>query len=154
MSTGPVRPSPTPPVASHDQVPQQGSPHSARGALGATKEHPRTFAEVLSRTKQAGALATGPAGTVVAGAGNRESIRAREVSDQSSAVRVLAERALDADKRVDALLASAGRGRSFSAGELIALQATVFRYSQTVEVISRAADRLVGAIKQTMGTQV
>jgi hypothetical protein len=37
---------------------------------------------------------------------------------------------------------------------LIALQATVFRYSQTVEVISSAADRVVGAIKQTLGTQV
>ena len=64
------------------------------------------------------------------------------------------ERTLQAEKKVDALIAAAARGRTFSAGELIALQATVFRYSQTVEVISRAADRLVGSIKQTLGTQV
>ena len=30
----------------------------------------------------------------------------------------------------------------------------VFRYSQAVEVVSRATDKLVGAVKQTMGTQV
>jgi hypothetical protein len=73
---------------------------------------------------------------------------------EGKGLRGMAERALDAEKRVDALLATAGRGRTFSAAELIALQATVFRYSQTVEVISRATDRLVGAIKQTLGTQV
>jgi hypothetical protein len=64
------------------------------------------------------------------------------------------QRALQAETKVDALIAAVARGRTFSAGELIALQATVFRYSQTVEVISRAADRLVGAVKQTLGTQV
>lgn len=66
----------------------------------------------------------------------------------------MAESALRAEQRVDALIAAAGRGRTFSAAELIALQATVFRYSQTIEVISRAADRLVGSVKQTLGTQV
>jgi len=38
--------------------------------------------------------------------------------------------------------------------ELLALQATVFRYSQAVEVVSRATDKLIGAVKQTLGTQV
>jgi hypothetical protein len=69
-------------------------------------------------------------------------------------VRVLIERTLRSEKKIDALIASAASGKTFSAGELLALQSTVFRYSQTVEVISRAADRLVGAIKQTLGTQV
>ena len=69
-------------------------------------------------------------------------------------LRSMVERALQSENKVDALIAAAARGRTFSAGELIALQATVFRYSQTVEVISRAADRLVGSIKQTLGTQV
>jgi hypothetical protein len=67
-------------------------------------------------------------------------------------------RALDninkGEARVDALLEAAAKGKTFSAGELIALQATVFKYSQTVEVLSRATDKLVGALKQTLGTQV
>lgn len=116
----------------------------------------RSFVEVLSegqRTAKTGghdgaaramASPTGdPGGVVPAGGGG-----------SPPAMRVLAERALEAEKRVEALIASAGTGRTFSAAELIALQATVFRYSQTVEVISRTADRLVGAIKQTLGTQV
>jgi hypothetical protein len=73
---------------------------------------------------------------------------------ENNSVSAMAIRALQAEKKVDALIASVGRGRTFSAAELIALQATVFRYSQTVEIISRAADRVVGAIKQTLGTQV
>jgi hypothetical protein len=67
--------------------------------------------------------------------------------------RVLAS-ALAGEKRVDALLEAAARGKTFTAGELLAMQATVFRYSQTVEVLSRATDRLVGAVKQTLGTPV
>ena len=62
------------------------------------------------------------------------------------------ERAVAAERNLDTLLAAAARGKTFSPGELLALQATVFRYSQAVEVVSRATDKLVGAVKQTMGT--
>jgi hypothetical protein len=68
--------------------------------------------------------------------------------------RALLERVAAAENRIDALLRAAAGGKTFSPGELLALQASVFRYSQTVEVVSRVADRLVGAVKQTMGTQV
>jgi len=67
-------------------------------------------------------------------------------------------RALDGaasgEARLDAILDAAARGKTFTPAELLAMQATVFRYSQTVEVLSRATDRLVGAVKQTLGTQV
>jgi hypothetical protein len=69
-------------------------------------------------------------------------------------VRAMFQRALGAEKQVDALLEAAARGKTFTPAQLLAMQATVARYSQTVEVVSRVADRLVGAIKQTMGTQV
>ena len=71
-----------------------------------------------------------------------------------SPVGALLERTLGAENRVDTLLAAAARGKTFSPAELLALQASVFRYSQAVEVVSRATDKLVGAVKQTMGTQV
>jgi hypothetical protein len=63
-------------------------------------------------------------------------------------------RALSAERQVDGLLEAAARGKTFTPAQLLAMQATVARYAQTVEVVSRVADRLVGAIKQTMGTQV
>jgi len=69
-------------------------------------------------------------------------------------VRKMLEGMVSAEDRVDALVRAAAGGKTFSPAELIALQAAVFRYSQTVEVVSRVADRLVGAVKQTMGTQV
>jgi hypothetical protein len=69
-------------------------------------------------------------------------------------VRAMLEGVVTAEKKIDALVAAAAHGKTFSPAELLALQASVFRYSQTVEVVSRVADRLVGAIKQTMGTQV
>ncbi len=72
----------------------------------------------------------------------------------STPLRATLERAVGAERQVDALLEAAARGKTFSPAQLLAMQATVARYSQTVEVVSRVADRLVGAVKQTMGTQV
>jgi len=71
-----------------------------------------------------------------------------------SPVRAFLERTLTAERRVDTLLAAAATGKTFSPAELLAMQATVFRYSQAVEVVSRATDKLIGAVKQTMSTQV
>jgi hypothetical protein len=64
------------------------------------------------------------------------------------------ERVGASEARVDALLEAAARGKTFKPAELIAMQVTVFRYSQTVELLSRGADKLVGAVKQTLSTQV
>ena len=63
-------------------------------------------------------------------------------------------RAADADRAADAVIAAAARGRTFTPAQLLALQATVSRGTQTVEVVSRAVDRLVGTVKQSLGTQV
>jgi hypothetical protein len=92
-----------------------------------------------------------------ASAGPRAPVRPPPVTSarpSPSPVGTLLERTLGAENRVDTLLAAAARGKTFSPAELLALQASVFRYSQAVEVVSRATDKLVGAVKQTMGTQV
>lgn len=73
---------------------------------------------------------------------------------RGSPVRAVLERLASAENRLDAVLGAAARGKTFSPAELLALQSGVFRYAQTVEVVSRVADRLVGAVKQTMGTAV
>jgi hypothetical protein len=73
---------------------------------------------------------------------------------EASPARQLVQTALDADRKVDAILRAAASGKTFSPAELLGLQAQVFRYSQTVEVISRGADKLVGGVKQALSTQV
>jgi len=59
-----------------------------------------------------------------------------------------------ARERLDAVLAAARHGRTFSAQELLALQADAYRYSQTVEVASRLVEHGAQAVKQAVNTQV
>jgi hypothetical protein len=66
----------------------------------------------------------------------------------------MADDTFKSETRIDTLIKQAQGGKSFNASELMALQVEVFRYSQTIEVISRTTDKLVGAVKQTLGTQV
>ena len=66
----------------------------------------------------------------------------------------MADSTFKAETRIDSLIKQAQSGKSFNAQELMGLQIEVFRYSQTVEVISRTTDKLVGAVKQTLQTQV
>lgn len=146
-----------PTVVGTAPIRKDGVPPSAGRGEG------RRFVQVLSEAR----AAAGPRGDVhpVVASGQRRTDAARAAQtaggtpaiatpDKLVGLRALADRALAAEKEVEALVAAAGRGGTFSAAELIALQATVFRYAQTVEVISRATDRLVGAVKQTLGTQV
>ena len=74
--------------------------------------------------------------------------------ERPSPLQEMADNTMKAESRMDAMIQAARQGKSFSASELLALQVEVFRYSQTVEVISHSADKLVGAVKQTLGTQV
>ena len=123
------------------------SPPSAPRADAASKP----FASVLVEGK-----AAGPQAPASAAAGKPAAVPAHPVvpGPPAGPVRAMFQRALGAEKQVDALLEAAARGKTFTPAQLLAMQATVARYSQTVEVVSRVADRLVGAVKQTMGTQV
>jgi hypothetical protein len=56
--------------------------------------------------------------------------------------------------RLDAVLAEARRGRSFSAAELLCLQADAHRFAQTVEIVARAAEHGVQGVKQAVHLQV
>lgn len=55
---------------------------------------------------------------------------------------------------IDSILAAARRGATFTPSELLGMQVAVFRYSQVVEVMSRATDRVVGGLKQTLSMAV
>jgi hypothetical protein len=133
MRIGPI----APPATSAGASPPETNP--PRG--------PRSFAAVLG--EQVGATAdpavkTEPPGGAIT----------KPMSPSGNGARAMLERVVSTENRLDTLLQAAARGKTFSPGELLALQASVFRYSQTVEVASRVADRLVGAIKQTVGTSV
>jgi hypothetical protein len=59
-----------------------------------------------------------------------------------------------ARERLDAVLAAARRGRTFSAQELLMLQADAYRYSQTLELASKAVEHAAQTVKQAVNTSV
>src|SRR5580692_5657005 len=112
----------------------------------------KTFTEVLGEGSP-----VAPARPAAAAGGSKAAsptAALTRAAPTTSPLRGMLERTVGAEKQVDALLEAAARGKTFTPAQLLAMQATVARYAQTVEVVSRVADRLVGAIKQTMGTQV
>jgi hypothetical protein len=52
------------------------------------------------------------------------------------------------------MLAEARRGRSFSAQELLLLQADAHRFAQSVELASRAVEHGVQGLRQALQAQV
>jgi len=115
------------------------------GAAGAS--HQRKFVEVLGE----GPPSTAPPGQIPDA---RTGPTPAAAPPETSGVRRTVEGLFKAEQKIDAILNAAKSGKTFTAGELLAMQSTVFRYSQTVEIVSRAADRLVGAVKQMLSTQV
>lgn len=58
------------------------------------------------------------------------------------------------ERAVDRVIAQAAAGRDFSAPELIAIQARVYRYTQELELVSKLVDKACAGVKQTLQTQV
>jgi hypothetical protein len=73
---------------------------------------------------------------------------------ERSPVTAALARMADSQRSVDRLIDAAARGRTFTPAQLLALQATVSRDAQAVEVVSRVTDRVVGAVKQALSAQV
>jgi hypothetical protein len=59
-----------------------------------------------------------------------------------------------ARSRIDGLLAEARHGRTFSAQELLCLQADAHRFSQSVEFAARAVEHGVQGLRQALQAQV
>ncbi len=56
--------------------------------------------------------------------------------------------------RLDAVLGEARRGRTFSAGELLALQADAYRAGQALELASKVVEQGAQSVRQAVNTQV
>jgi hypothetical protein len=64
-------------------------------------------------------------------------------------------RSLEASQvRLDRVLHAARAGRTFTAGELLALQSDAHRFGQTLDVAAKLVEHGVQAVKQAVNTQV
>lgn len=59
-----------------------------------------------------------------------------------------------AQARLDGVLAAARSGRTFTAGQLLGLQAEAYRFTQTLDVAAKLVEQGVQAVKQAVNTQV
>jgi hypothetical protein len=57
-----------------------------------------------------------------------------------------------AQRRLDAVLASARSGRTFTAQELLGLQAEAYRFAQTIDLAAKLVEHGAQAVKQTINT--
>lgn len=127
---------------------------AAPSPAGAADRGTRTFAEVLAHAPARAETSAGPAppeGRVAVAPPAPPAVAA---TSAARALERLASEVQRGEQRVEAMLAAARAGRTFGPAELLALQSETFRYAQTVEIVSRTADRLVGGLKQLLNTQV
>jgi hypothetical protein len=59
-----------------------------------------------------------------------------------------------AQARLDAVLAAARSGKTFTAAELIGLQAEAYRCAQTVDLAAKLVEQGAQSVKQAVNTQV
>lgn len=78
----------------------------------------------------------------------------RTAASQPAAPRAALEALERSRRRLDDLLDAARRGRTFTAPELLALQAQAYRYSQTFEVASKVVEHGAQSVKQAVNTNV
>jgi hypothetical protein len=116
------------PIAPAGAALRAAAPHSAHASRA-------SFGEVL----RARAGAAAPAAT------DRSAAAAARTALQA------VERARE---RLDGALAAARRGQTFTAQELLALQADAYRYTQTLEIASKAVEHAAQGVKQAVNTQV
>ena len=72
----------------------------------------------------------------------------------ASAVREALHAIERAQRRLDAVLEAGRRGRTFTAQELLVLQAQAYRCAQTLDVASKAVEHAAQSVKQAANTQV
>ncbi|NVJ19748.1 ATP-dependent helicase HrpB [Myxococcus sp. AM011] len=76
-----------------------------------------------------------------------------QTAREQHAARAL-ERVGQAQKRLDRILEMAESGRDFTPGELLALQAQVYRASQELDLAGKVVEKATGGVKQVLQTQV
>lgn len=74
-------------------------------------------------------------------------------SDFREALRDAAHSLAAGEASIDGIVARLGRGRTLSPEELIALQHTVYRHAQEVEMAAKLVDKLTTAVKTTLTSQ-
>jgi hypothetical protein len=67
---------------------------------------------------------------------------------------LILDRISEAQQRLDHLLERAQSGRSFTAAELLSMQARVYRASQELDLVGKVVEKAASGVKQVLQTQL
>ncbi len=131
------------------------------GAPAARESGKQQFNQVFQGVKGPGSMppipvsAEGPsralAGRVEVKSGAR--VDAAQPAREQQVARVL-DKVVQAQQRLDHILALAESGRTFTAAELLALQAHVYAASQQIDMAGKVVEKATSGVKQVLQTQV
>jgi hypothetical protein len=111
------------------------------------------IAPVTLPASSAGAAAPSPGGFPAA-LRARSAVSAAPVARAPAPALVALQRIERAQARLDQVLAAARTGRTFTAGELLGLQAEAYRFGQTVDLSARLVEQGAQSVKQALNTQL
>jgi hypothetical protein len=114
--------------------------------------------------KVGGVGATGPAqalgggkesfGKILSEVGPKQVMGQQTAPEPASKAAQILDRIGEAQKRLDSILELAQRGRSFSAAELLSMQARVYRASQELDLAGKVLEKATSGVKQVLQTQL
>ena len=136
-------------VMAQQATPLQGpqAPGQVNPAQDATRVHEAKGAADVLRTAQAQQVAgTNPATGVKPVEAKAE---AREAGFKS-----LLNQVVDGQNKLDQIIKLATSGKTYGNQELLAIQASVYKFSQELEMTSKVVEKATSGVKQTMQTQV
>jgi len=73
---------------------------------------------------------------------------------QEAGLKSLLNQVVDGQNKLDQIIKMATSGKTYGNQELLAIQASVYKFSQELELTSKVVEKATSGVKQTMQTQV
>jgi len=85
---------------------------------------------------------------------NDPSIKTVQKAESGKGLRKLLNQVVEGQNKLDDIIKMATSGRKYGQQDLLAIQASVYKFSQELELTSKVVEKATSGIKQTMQTQV
>ena len=114
------------------------------------------FSSALAKAGKGASVTTAPKPQPTVASGQAQAVKstAQVTSSNSLGPQQAVSQLLDAQRRMDDVLAMAQAGKTFTPAQLLSLQAQVYRSSQELDLAGKVVEKGVGGIKQILQTQI
>jgi hypothetical protein len=127
-----------------------------QGVNGPTQTNPvQDVTKVQDTTKAADVLRTAQA-QQVQGIDKSTGVKPVEAKAETkeSGLKAMLNQVVDGQNKLDQIIKMATSGKVYGNQELLAIQASVYKFSQELELTSKVVEKATSGVKQTMQTQV